>query len=707
MKFSNYICFLLVFLVLGSVVYSFSVEDYITPGEDKNSITYTNFTFANSTYSLVKIASKEALLLRDGELLKNESEIKTALRYYYKLNFYPGSSELNSITGYLDVYNNSRNDGGKFKGKEENVCDSMLLLDGKIIKNPDGSPVYCDSQVNCTKIIQIFYFSAPYTEGIRQTISYQDAYKYVKQFADASYGNDRLIGNSFNLLQNLNVDNLNSSLNAVKSVIPALKTNKQVIESSLFRTPRDKDTADLKQCRKENCFGFCPDFSFNGTALDNLDSSLQSVMTKAAPILNLNSISSAIAKDTERRLLFRTNEKKSDYYDSVFQPLLFKVTPTILDGDATLARINNPGLRTKVARLKELNSIINRSIATRNFSTIDSYLSELDKLNKDTQQSIPLVIELYNSTLTSKNTADAEIFVLDSKDLESSDKEKFDKLKSITITLDNSFSNGLSDEQYVSFSDAYKGVADEGATLLKNSRENPVSTVNLKFRALARRINNALSDILSSLGIGSSITASQNNKTLVIGGFSALTFLSLAAITLLVALSAYLSGTMKKTGFIVLIVVLLGALLANFIFSSTLYVYLDKTSADADVEEFLIDFASRHSVSTVIDMGGAPDSAVVSMSKCAVSLSDRLHDFNRTTVTYNILGDGCTVTTASGTVAKTKADCELAYTNSSIINMKYSSTLVKPKFNSVYESRVYLAGDEDFYKSCHIKSIFN
>ncbi len=693
---------LLALLVSISFVHAFSVTDYLLPSENKSSITYNNFTFLNSSYSLVKIASKEVFLLKNDQPLRNLSDIKPVLKFYYGQLYYPSQADLDNITGHINLYNISRNDGGKFKGKEEAICSSMLLIDGKIIKNPDGSPIYCDSTANCTKIVQVFYFSAPYTEGIRQSISYQNAYKYVQQFANASYSNDKLISNAIMLIKNLNYDNIASSLSQIQSSIPTLRQNKQVIETSIFRTPRNNDAADLAQCRQENCFGFCPDFSFNGTALDNLGSSLQSTMTRSSPILSIDSISSALATTTETRLLFNTNEKKAVYYTSIFQPLLSKINPTVADGDATLKEINNPTLKVKVARLKELTSMINRSIAARNFSTIDSDISELDKLNLDTQKTIPALKALYSSTMAAKDAANSIIFVLDSQDLQGADKEKFDKLKPIAVSLDNSFSNSLTEQQYASFSDAYSGVSSEGNAILKNVRENPASTVDLKLRAFARRTNTAISNILSSLGIDAYNISSSGNKTLVIGGFSVLTFLSLTSIISFLALSKF-----NKLNHILLIAIILIALLANVLLSGTLYFYLNKTSSDADVGEFMIDFANRDTVSLLLDINDAPNTAVASMSNCAASLTTKLQNLNKTVSTYRILGDACTITNSQGTVSSTKAECETTYLNSSVINMKYSTTLVKPKFTSIYESRVYLEGDEAFYKSCHIKSIFN
>ncbi|MDO8553409.1 MAG: hypothetical protein Q7S22_01265 [Candidatus Micrarchaeota archaeon] len=702
MEFSKIVILLLVLSVSASFVHAFSVTDYLLPSENKSSITYNNFTFENSSYSLVKISSKEVFLLKNDQPLRNASAIKPVLKFYYGQAYYPMQSELDAIAGYLTAYNNSRNDGGKFKGKEEAVCSSMLLIDGKIIKNPGGSPIYCDSTVNCTKIIQVFYFSAPYTEGIRQSISYQNAYKYVQQFANASYGNDKLLSNNLLLMQNLNYDNLASSLSQIQSSIPKLRENKQVIETSLFRTPRQNDPADLAQCRKENCFGFCPDFSFNGTALDNLNSSLQSTIMKSAPIINLDSISSSLATATETRLLFISNEKKADYYITVFQSLLSKIKPTIADGDATLADINNPTLRVKVARMKELTSVVNRSIAARDFSKIDADISELDKLNIDTQKTIPAIIELYNSTVTAKDAADSIIFVLDSQDLQGSDKDKFDKLKPIAVSLDNSFNNALTEKQYISFSEAYNSVSSEGNVILKNVRENPVSTVDLKLRAFARRVNNTISNILFSLGVDVSKVSAAGNKNLIIGGFSLITFLSLTTIIILLALSK-----MNKVNPMLLIAMVLIVILVNALLSGTLYFYLNKTSSDADINEFLMDFTHRNSVSVVTDINDAPNSAIVSMSSCADSLTANLQALNRTVSTYNILGDACIITNSQGTVSNTKTECEIAYANSSVINLKYSPTLVKPTFTSIYESRVYIAGDETFYKSCHIKSIFN
>lgn len=692
-------------LLLASYVTSFSPETYLYSNENTASISYENFTVNSVQYSLVKIGSKDTFLIKGDVLLTNQSQINPILKQYYTDKFYPSDAEVQQLVDYIVSYNDSRNDGGRFRGKEEQTCSEILLLDGKVKYR--GEPLYCDSDTNCDRLGQVFY-TAPYTEGIRRSISYEDALKYLKGFAGATYSNDEMMSRDFSLISNLNADNINSSLAQIRSDIPVLKENKAYIESSIFRTPRQGDKADLDQCVKERCFGLCPDFSFSGSDLDSLDSAIQSTMAKSAPILNFESSSVILYSNTQDRLSFVSKEQKAEYYTALLEPIIDDVETTIFSGDSTLGSINNAALRTKVDRLKELRLAVNRSIASRDFSNMDSNVEELKQLNTNVKNSIPDIISLYNATISAKNDANAMIFILDSKDLPSEDQEKVDKLRIITNALDSSFSNGLNEAQYASFSDSYSSVVAEGNQILKTSNENPLSLINNKFRAFARRVNNVISGIFSAAALPSDLVSS-NNSPLFIGGFSLLAFLSLSALVLVIFLTVFLSlKNMKKFGHITLTVLLIIALVMNLLFSAGLYFYMDKTSNNSNAEEFIIDFDKHSSVSVVVDLSDASNSASTAMSACAVHLSDSFDAMNKTTTTYFMADDACSVTMQNGQkIAKTKSECESDYSNSSVFSLQYSATNEKPKFHSVYESRAYLAGDEDFYKSCYITSLFN
>ena len=121
---------LIVFLSVFSVTFAFQMTDYLYSGEHITTVTYENFTLSGSSYSLVKVGATESFILKDGNPLTNETDVTSVLKAYYKSKYYPTSTQIEEIKGLIDSYNSSRNDGGRWKERNNRHAETSCLFQG-------------------------------------------------------------------------------------------------------------------------------------------------------------------------------------------------------------------------------------------------------------------------------------------------------------------------------------------------------------------------------------------------------------------------------------------------------------------------------------------------------------------------------------------------------------------------------------------------
>lgn len=690
-------------LFLFSISYGvFNASVFLYGNENASRLTTNNFPFENNNYSLISINQKPIFLLKNGEPLEKLEEIRTILQRYYRQTAYPLTEEIAAIKQSIIDYNASLNDGGRFEGLEEDTCRQILLLNG--VKY-GSSTIYCNSDENCNKIVQILY-SATYAKGIKKTISFEETLSLVKEYARASDETRSVISRMLYLIDSINENNLNSSLSEVKSGVSALRRDKAVIENTRFRTPTT-DPGEVRRCIDERCFGLCPDFSFNGSQLNLLDNRTGYLLAKSSPYINYQTISIEVHNNTATRFLYKTLETRAVQFSSVFEPLSADAAEAAAQGNVAMSYVSNETLRTGLNRLNDLTNRINTSINRRNFSTIEDDLEQYEKMISDIREIAPKVLETYNRSLEVKNSANAMLFILDAKDLNSRDRKKVDELKNITYNLDARFSEGLPDTQLNEISLFYTNVSNEAGALLKAQKEGVLTFVSAKFRSFSRRINTGVASFISSMKLASPADFI-SNRLVSLGGLALLVFLSFASLFLFVFISLYYK--FKASGGIIKLALVGGYLLflvGLLVFSALLYILLNKTATAADLEEFVYDLNNKNSSAVVIELQGAAPDSVAGMKTCANSIANNLRAANKTVVTYELDGSMCSVTNQPGSaMSKSRGECNSDIKNSSAFILGYSATPTKPVLSAIYDTKAFFYGDSSYYKYCIIATVF-
>ena len=702
-------CFALILALLSFFsisAASFDASDYLYSNESASSIKSQDFLLNGTAYSIVNISGSPAFLLKAGELVEARPEIDSVIHDHYLEVHYPSKSDLDSIRSLLEAYNDSRNDGNKFKGKEEYACREVIFVDGRV--KSGNTPAVCKPDMdNCDLSAKFLYSYLAAVSGVPPVGSYTDLVPPIRDFGFASYNTEYTLNNISKKLDS--GGNLYDSLKYTRDSIPNLKTYASTMEATkfgwLWKEQTQAWTIDSQH------WALCPPIDLDQGILTQLESSLDALLLKMAPFAQYNATSSKLYSNTQARLKYHGEEINYSYYAAIYGPLSDEASEVISFAQYTDERVSNLTLKSDLTKLRTLHDKINKSLSDKNFSTIETDIGQYKLLVPKVNDTATQLFAVYNDTVSAKNNANSLVLILDTKDVDPLTAEKIAVLKNRTADLDAAFKSGLNEEKSVSFKENYSLIVDEASAIMSSIRDNPGSMVYLSFRSFSRKVNSGLATLLESASI---MGASEipENKAMAFGGFSLVTFLSLGAIISFVFLALLFTKRIFQAQLrYVLVAVFLVALLSLTAFSAFMYVYLDRTSTSADIEEFLIDLNGQEDVAILLDLRGAPFGAKDSMKECAGTVGSSMFAKNKSTVLYTLDTSGCTIKTysnASHSTQTSAVDSCLSDMESapSLISFNYSTALEKPNFSIIYTSRAQIAADSSYYSSCPFEGIF-
>jgi hypothetical protein len=699
--------FVSLLLIVGIASASFNVVDYLYSKEPTGNVTYEKFSLNSTNYSIVRISGKECFLLKNNEPVLSLSEIEAVLDDYNIMQYYPTDAELANVLDLLKKYNISKNNGevSTQPGKEEASCRYATFIDGHV--KVGTKPVQCIDDESCKQNALLFYSAYGQALGLG---SYTTILQPLTNFSYASYGSQRIMNQSFEKMDSIDRITIYDNLLFIQNSIPALRGYEADIEKSVFRFPKLSDPKDVAAC-KGVCYGICPPLSFDGTILNKLEANVTVLVTRVSNLGTKSIVANRIFNETFARIEGHSKDLNATYYSSLYLPLHSKAISAMSFADYTLVRVKNSSLTTDVSSLRALHEKINTSIANRDFSTIDADLVQYSSLISQVKNSSQEVFSIYNDSAASKNRADLLLFILESRDLDPLLKSDEQVLKAKILSLDSVFNEGLSQNDYTVLGANYTAAAAEGAVILRNSRSSAVSISLLSFRSFAHQVNHGLAAFIASTGLMQPRDVPKN-KVSVFGGFSLLSLLSFGSMGFLMFLGVLMvSRSAKRSVKYVFLAIFFIALLSASAFSVFLYVYLDRTSSNAEAEEYLTHLSYSPSADIFVDLTSAPAGGKESIAACGASIAGKLRTTRNVTL-YAIESAGCTRNSSISSTATTitditKSSCQDMLANSSIaLVLNYSAKFEQPVFSTVFIDRAFVNADSSYYDTCPLSSIF-
>ncbi|MFN7990634.1 MAG: hypothetical protein U0R44_00595 [Candidatus Micrarchaeia archaeon] len=686
-----------------SLFAAFNVSDYLFPEEKNASIAYNNFTINGTSYSIVKIAGTDSFLLKNGDPVTGQSELESTLYAYYLKTYYPSAGEMKNLSDLIKRFNDSRNDGYDYKGKEEYICRNDILLSaGKITVS--GKPVICRDNESCTKNAMLLF--SIYGEGLNlgsPTTLIQPLY----DFTPSSLRMDDILANYTQKLNSTDESTIADTMSYISGTAGELKNLSLKIEGTIFRTPRLNDSADRKACQLK-CFAICPSMDLDQAAADGIKSTADTLLAKLAPLKNYKPNSADLYNRTTSRLEHVKTEDMATFYKDEFKPLNDSGDRIISMGNDALGHVQNKSLTEKLDSLKSLHVTIPEDIAGRNFTGLDEDISRYKNLSSEVENGSAFLLSHYNQTKNAKNIENSLLLVLESKDLDPVSLKSLELLKNQTEDLNARFRDGLTLAQLNALGDNYSALTESAQTLLKTESNTPATRVLLLFRGFARKVNTGIATVAEKNSVVKPTDIPDNPLLLV--SFSALVFLSFGSMIMLAFLHVFSMNRFKvpKTAHI-LGAAFFSLIILLLVFSMFLYLFLGKTSSDATLPEFLSDFNSKNSTSIVVDLRNASLSDAQAMRVCAGTLADSFSEKNKSWSLYTITQNTCSQADSLGgnsSLSFTQCKTDIEKEDSSFI-LKYSSSNAPPKFSIIYQNRAEIKANQDYYESCPLVALFS
>jgi len=699
--------FISILLMLAAIsVAAFDVSGYLYSSETEESVSYEDFTLNGVDYSIVTISGEKTFLLQNDEIVLEEDDIKEVLDAYYLQTYYPSDEEIDELLDLFNSYNDSRNDGQRFPGKEEYACRSVLFIDGRV-KNPSQEPVYCrgeDDEENCEYASMLmFQFLAAITE-VPPVGSYDALYDPITEFGFASYGTEDII-NSISEKLDAAEEDPTKMLDAVEYIedsIPELDEYKDTMENNLFGWTETKSCDGQHWC-------MCPDIDLNDTALEELEDHAGRLATKLIPFGSYEDSSSGVYSNSLERVEHAHQEDLAAEYLDIYEPLNATATGVISTAEEAVLHVSNATLTQRLDELKALHSSIPADLESRNLGNLSDKLDQYSNLVDEVGTLANYIMSKYDGALSAKNKEESLITLLESKDLDPVSVENLELLKNKSQDLDAEFRSGMSVEELELLEEEYLSIADEAECLFSTEKEMPATTVILLFRGFAKQMNSGIATFAEETEIVEPESIPENSL-LTLGLFSAIVFLSLASIALLIFLYiiATTNFTVPKTthiftsAFISVLIIFLG-------FGALMYLFLEKTSTDATLPEFLTEFETKDSAVILVDLRNASYSDANAMSSCASALATSFEKQNKTWTLYQLTANTCTQTATSGSdTTLSHDDCWLnADAAESSFVLGYTSVTEAPRFSMIYQNRAEINANYDYYESCPLVSLFS
>lgn len=691
-------------LIFSGLFYSVNLSSFIYQNESLNNITYQNFTKNNNSYSLVLISSNPTFLLVNGELSVNQTEIRTTVKEYYLNNFYPSASELDNLKSLIDRFNKSRNDGianSSFANKEEYICrNEVLASNGRVTVL--GEPLVCRDQASCQRISQMLF--GVWNEAGLRLGSPTVIYNSLIDFTPNSLALDSLLSNFTSRLANSNEANIYDNVEYIRANSDSILTYADKIEKTLFRTPKPNDPVDRAACIGK-CYGLCPSIDLDQSIVPQIKSAAANLSAKTRFLQNSDSYSTRVFSETISRISFNNNETAAKQYLAAFISINSTASSVLSESAWLTSRVSDPVLESSYSRFRALSLEIPSQIQNRNFTQIDSKISEFQSLASDLSDLNAQLRSSYESAENASILANKQVLLLQSKDLDPSTSESLDSLRSRLYNLNSVFSSKISTTSLLSFESNYSEIYNQSLAILESDNEVPASKATNLLRSLSKKTNYGISDSLSYLQI------KDMNFDYLFAGISLLVFLGLSSLFGLVFFYGVLSlrhfsPQMKRVMVFVFIAVMVGILF----FSTTSFQFFKKTSTDSNVAEYLDDLDSHSRVLIVADQKDVPVEFTSSINSCAASLGSALSSLNKSVSTYILKSDSCLVISDTSNSTLSLLECQNAIkASSSSIHLHYSDQPLPPipTFSSIYNNQANFFGNQQYFNSCHPLTLYS
>ncbi len=681
--------FLSLLLVLG-LLFPANLQDYMYEGENQTGS--ESFSALGADYEIIYIDGKEALIIKNGELLDDESEIDAALYQYYVEQYYPTQAELDNLTETLNLYHDSRENGDMWEGVEEEECRMSIFLHAFPCTNDSLPETWDEAKSN-----DCFLTASVICEEYGDYVGCSDPLDIMPQVQDIAISSNRLteIDNKTQQdLANLSESNIYDVLFDIDQNIELMKEYEGKLENTKFRVPY---SSGGDECN--NCYGICPPIIIEEEYLDQADELIGEMLPEVEYIEDYEELSEKLCNSTAARKEYKLLTEQRVECTAEFTPQEDRAEEILAEADELLEYVSDDTVMANSERVREILTDIETGINNSDFASMESDLNELDAKLNVLESSIEESWAVYNNTVEAKERADMLFFTLDTKDLSDSQQAEFTALKAEKRTQDRSFVDGLSQEKYQQLTEKYTELGISASAIL-DSVETSETVVNT-FKGAGTKTNEGIADLTSTMAPLERTQKEQVSEYAPIV-ISSLSFFSLSSLAIFLFLFAFatLSHFFRNKVTLFAGILLLGcSILFAGVVSGGIYYVLSSSSSDASFTDFKDHTLSSEHVSILVETEGAPAGASGQMMACAEELSSSLE--GKEVVVYNKMNSACLINGQNVTLAECYNTVE-----EPIILFRYSTVDESPQFSTGFVYKGTFSGDEDYFGDCQVATAF-
>ncbi len=669
--------FLLSFMFLAHAI---ELTDYISTTESPLSIVQANYTSGSDVYTIVTIASKESLVLKNGDLVKDLDTIKTAINAKCFGSTYPSSATLTSIKNNVLAFNASRNAETSFGGFEE-FCDS-------ITGQTNGDEGGCKDTISCQVACNMGSYSCmQYGQGSALFIPTLLEYANVKRSIDSEVNtvlNNADLLNSASSFSQVTF-NVSSKIREMYNAIKGLQDDEAIYEANkLFTTPT---------------FAFCTPvgyvFNLNGTALSSALAATTQMLNNAACFDNVDSSANFIFNETFRRIDLYGSTKAKLNLQNQFNNLSSRYNELSDTGTSILELMDDSQISNYLSSVESLNQAFYANLSSGQTDSAGLVLSYIVDELDDFENYLNITYSSFNTMVDYRDNAEM-LFEKASVVIDESDSTLYadlQTLKSKYSSLNAKLSEKIVYSEIPSFSDEFSGIVKDLEALIAKKKESNAETVPSALSSTMKGVSLAVLDTFSTpLGIKESEKrAWMTNIPLIIIGITDILLLAVFSVAFFFLVmkgsSAFLRTKVINTWiaiFAVVIVLLLGlsyalnVAISNEISSTSIYDFMSEVK-DAGKVNIMVEYLSTENSTAIL--GCASDLEVK-------FIMDGV-EVNKISVVDGICND------------RLLTECMSDLGDEPLIQLQYSD-IDDSNFYTFYKPEGIIQGGQEYFEKCYV-----
>ena len=669
--------FLLSFMFAAHAV---ELTDYISATESPLSIVQANYTSGSDVYTIVTIASKESMVLKNGEIVKDLDTIKVAINAKCFGSAYPSSATLTSIKNNVLAFNASRNAETSFGGFEE-FCDS-------ITGQTNGDEGGCEDTVSCQVACNMgSYACMQYAQGSAVFIPTLLEYANVKRSMDSEVNtvisNADLLNSASSFSQV--TFNVSSKIREMSNAIKGLQDDEVIYEANkLFTKPT---------------FSFCTpvgyDLNLNGTALSSALTATTQILNNAACFDNVDSSAAFIFNETFRRIDLYGSTKAKSNLQSQFNNLSSRYNDLSDTGTSILELMEDSQISNYLSSIESLNQAFYANLSSGQTDSAGLVLSYIVDELDDFENYLDITYSSFSNMIDYKEDAEM-LFEKASVVIDESDSTLYADLQTLESeynTLNSKLSDKIVYSELPEYSDDFAEIADDLETLIDKKKESNAETVPSALSSTMKGVSLAVLDTFSTpLGIKESEKrAWMANIPLIIIGITDILLLAVFSIAFFFLVmrgsSAFLKTKVINTWiaiFAVAIVLLLGL-------SYALNVAISSEISSTSIYDFISDVESAGKVNIFVEYLSTDNSTAI--SGCASDLEVKFImngvEVNKVSVVDGICND------------RLLTECMSDLGDEPLIQLQYSDA-DDSNFYTFYKPEGIIQGDQEYFENCYV-----